>query len=163
MKSRMFVPSLLLIGTLAGCQPSAAPDAAAPAPAPAAETAAAPTAPAAPAIEAEAEAATAIPDTADATWQAIDAKNVELKTMIASGSLGNVHHLAFAIRDLVAALPAKQPAMTADDQAKLASDAKFVAILAERLDASGDAGDRAAAQADYDKLVAVLNGIPRTK
>lgn len=38
---------------------------------------------------------------------------------------------------------------------------KFVATLAERLDAAGDAGDKADVEANYDKLVAVLGGMTR--
>ena len=150
--------SFVLIAGLTACNSSAPPDAAATAPAASAEPASAP----ADTGEAEA-AATAIPDTADGIWQAINQQSSELKATIASGDLKNVHHQAFAIRDLVAALPAHSPALPAEDQAKLQGEIKFVATLADRLDETGDAGDRAGALADYDKLVAVLDGITRYK
>ena len=97
-----------------------------------------------------------IPSTAAGIWQAIDAKNIELRSTIATGSLANVHHQAFAIRDLVAALPAHYPALAADKLARARSNGAFVATLAGRLDTSGDANDRAGSQASYDRLAKIL-------
>lgn len=158
---------LFLAGVLAGCQRSQTDGTAATptaSPAPPATTTAAPTpAPEPTSAPEKAAAPAAIPDNADAIWQAIDQQSAELKTTIESGSLENVHHQAFAIRDLVAALPAHSPALPADEQTKLQKEVQFVATLADRLDETGDAGDRAGAQANYDKLVVVLNGITRTK
>jgi hypothetical protein len=148
--------SLLVAALLAGCTKAPSPAASAPV------DTAPPAAAVAPAPETE-EATQAIPNTADGIWQAIDQKSAELKASIASGSLANVHHQAFAIRDLVAALPAHSPSLSPVEQSKLQSEVKFVATLADRLDQSGDSGDRAGAQSDYDKLVAVLNGITRYK
>ena len=160
--------SLVLIGALAGCNPGKTPDAASSAPVPtdqAQVAAATPTEPApAPTQAPEAEGASVtIPNTADGIWQAIDQQSAALKAGIQSGSLKDVHHMAFAIRDLVAALPAHSPTLPAEDQSKLQGEVKFVATLADRLDATGDANDKAGAQANYDKLVTVLNGITRTK
>lgn len=156
--------SWALIGLLSGCNSGKAP-AAATAPAAQAPPAAATTPePATPAPATEAEPTPVpVPETLEGIWQAIDSKNAELKITVESGSLDDVHHQAFALRDLVAALPAKSSSLSADEQAKLGSEVKFVATLAARLDEAGDAGDRAAAQADYGKLAAVLNGITRTK
>ena len=117
-----------------------------------------------PASEPEpAEASMAIPDSADGIWKAIDQQSADLKASIQSGALKDVHHKAFAIRDLVAALPAHSPTLLADEQTKLQGEVKFVATLADRLDATGDANDKAGAQENYDKLVTVLNGITRNK
>ena len=164
MNARTLLFPLFLTGALAGCQAQQSDkplDTTATPPTPSTPVASEP-APATAAPEAATE-ATPIPETADAIWQAIDQKTAELKATVASGSLENVHHQAFAIRDLVAALPAKSPTMTPEDQTQLQNAAKFVSTLADRLDESGDAGDRAAAQANFDKMVAVLSGIPRTK
>ena len=159
--------TLVLISALAGCKANQSSDTASTPSAATAEASAATPMPAEPASTTTASEADAtpmaIPDTADAIWQAIDKHRAELKTTIESGSLGEVHHHAFAIRDLVAALPAHSPTLPAEDQAKLAGDVKFVATLASRLDETGDAGDKAGSQANYDKLVVVLNGITRTK
>lgn len=160
--------ALILIGALAGCNSSKTPDAASSASVPTdqaqvAATVAAEPAPA-PTQAPEAEAPPMqIPDTADGIWLAIDKQSSELKAAIQGNSLKDVHHMAFAIRDLVAALPAHSPTLPADEQAKLQGEMKFVATLADRLDATGDAKDQAGAQANYDKLVTVLNGITRTK
>ena len=112
-------------------------------------------APATPAAEAKVQ----IPATADAIWQAIDQKSDELAKLSQSGSLGDVHHIAFAIRDLVAALPEHSKTLSADQQSKVQGGVKFVATLAERLDASGDANDKAGVQDNYDKLKKVLESL----
>ena len=104
-----------------------------------------------------------IPATADAIWVEINKHSAELKATIAGGDLKEVHHHAFAIRDLVAALPSHSPQLPAEDAAKLAGEVKFVSTLADRLDESGDAGDKAGAQASFDQLTTVLTGITRTK
>lgn len=157
--------TLVLLGVLSGCKASQAPETTTDNPAPAAETPAATAMPApAPAPAAEAEAAPiTIPDSADGIWQAIDEHSAQLKATVQSGSLESVHLHAFAIRDLVAALPARSPTLPDNEQTKLQGEMKFVATLADRLDETGDAGDKAGTQANYDKLVTVLNGITRTK
>ena len=109
------------------------------------------------------EAPMAIPETADAIWQAIDKHSAELKSTIDSGSLSEVHHHAFAIRDLVTALPTHSPKMSAEDETKLQGQVKFVSTLADRLDASGDSNDQAGSKANYDQLMTVLSSITRTK
>ncbi len=105
----------------------------------------------------------AIPDTADGVWQSIEQHRAELQASIQGKSLGEVHHHAFAIRDLVAALPERSPTLPTEDKTKLQGEIAAVATLADQLDATGDAGDQAGAQAAYDKLVGVLNGITRNK
>lgn len=157
--------TLVFAGALAGCTASHTPDTASTSTAPSTGTASTPAEHAsAPnqASEVEPE-AVQIPATADGIWNAIDQQMTELKATIQSGSLKEVHHKAFAIRDLVAALPAQSKALPAEEQTKLESQVKLVATLADRLDATGDANDKAGAQANYDKLVSVLNGITRTK
>ena len=155
---------LVLIGLLSACQSNQHPETTSAPPTPSPTAAATPSeVPAAvPTTEADA-ATTPIPDTLGDLWQAIDAKNAELEATIKNGPLDNVHHQAFALRDLVAALPGKSPSLSVDEKTKLENEVKFVATLAARLDAAGDAGDRADAQANYDKLVGVLNGIARSK
>ena len=149
--------TLALIGGLTACQGNAAPDVTAPAPATVVRPE--PISPP-PTLDSE---ATTIPDSADAIWLAINQKSAELKATIANGDMKNVHHQAFAIRDLVAALPSHSPTLPAEDATKLQSEIKFVSTLADRLDETGDAGDRAESQANYDKLVTVLDGITRNK
>jgi hypothetical protein len=108
------------------------------------------------AIAAEATQKTAIPRTIEGIWQAIDAKSAELKDTIATAHLDQVHHQAFAIRDLVAALPARSSSLPADKLGKVQGGVKFVATLAERLDSTGDANDLAGTKQNYDKLTGVL-------
>jgi hypothetical protein len=103
-----------------------------------------------------AEQAAAVPASAPEILQAIDAKSAQLQHAIQTGALGQVHHLAYAIRDLAAALPSHSPNLAADKLAAVKGEVKFVATLAERLDASGDANDKATTQANYEKLAKVI-------
>lgn len=91
-----------------------------------------------------------------AIWADIDQKTADLAATIRSGKLADVHHAAFAIRDLAAKLPASLTVLPADKLVKVKSGVKFVATLAKRLDESGDAKDQAATQANFDSLLAVL-------
>ena len=100
-----------------------------------------------------------LPATAENIWKAIDQKTAELAKTIHGDSLSDVHHLAYAVRDLVAALPARSIALPTDRQAKVKSSTKYVATLADRLDASGDANDKVSAQANYEKLLKVLTAL----
>lgn len=105
------------------------------------------------------EAKVEIPTTADAIWQTIDKESQELSQIIEAGKLDEVHHHAFAIRDLVAALPARSGALPADKLAKVKTNSQFVVTLAERLDASGDAKDKAGTESNFQKLQKVLKSI----
>lgn len=102
---------------------------------------------------------TSTPTTADGIWQSIDQKTVELDKTIQSGALDQVHHHAFAIRDLVAALPEHSQSLSADKLAKVKGNVKYVATLAERLDATGDAKDKVGTQTNFEKLKKVLHGL----
>ena len=84
-------------------------------------------------------------------WQAIDREMQALAAVIERGDLAEVHHHAFAVRDLVRALPLRTPA----DQANV----KYVDQLAVRLDRAGDAGDRPGCDSNLAKLKAVLAGL----
>ncbi len=89
-------------------------------------------------------------------WTAIDSKVAELEKIIRAGELEKVHHEAFAIRDMTAALPAKSSELSPENLKKINANVKYVATLAERLDASGDAKDRDGVKAQYEKLIQVL-------
>lgn len=154
--------SLIIVGSLAACKNNEAP-AASTDQTPVAEAPAATIPAEAPAPAAEASTPTSIPDSADGTWMAIDKQSAELKTAIDGNNLKGVHHTAFAIRDLVAALPERSPTLSGEDKIKLENEIKFVSTLADRLDETGDAGDQAGSKANYEKLAAVLTGITRTK
>lgn len=70
--------------------------------------------------------------------------------------LQELHHHAFAIRDLVAALPARSPSLPAGDLAKVKANVKFVATLAQRLDAAGDSNDKTESISNFNKLKVIL-------
>ena len=100
-----------------------------------------------------------IPATADGIWAAIDLQTAALRKSIDTGALDQIHHHAFAIRDLVAALATHPPLLSADKRAKVQQSAKYVATLADRLDAAGDAKDLAGTKTHFAKLPALLKAI----
>ena len=100
-----------------------------------------------------------IPDSVVGIWQSIDNETAGIAQEIQAGKLGDLHQHAFAIRDLVAALPPRSASLPADKLEKVKSDAKFVATLAQRLDAAGDAKDKSASEANFQKLTSVLKSI----
>lgn len=101
----------------------------------------------------------AIPDTPAAIWQLIDKEADETTKAIAAGTLKDLHHHAYTIRDLVAALPDHSKSLAADKITKIKADSKFVATLAQRLDAAGDSNNKAASVQNFDKLKDVLKTI----
>lgn len=105
------------------------------------------------------EAPVQVPATAAAIWQAIDQRTAMLEQVIQAGTLDEVHHHAFAIRDLSVALSARSPVLSTAQRQQLDSDVKFIATLAQRLDASGDSKDRAGAEANLIKLKSVLKSM----
>jgi hypothetical protein len=101
----------------------------------------------------------AIPDTPAGIWQLIDKETDETTKAIQSGALKELHHHAYTIRDLVAALPEHSGSLPADKVTKVKADSKFVATLAQRLDAAGDSNNKAASISNFDKLKDVLKSI----
>lgn len=100
-----------------------------------------------------------IPATSEAIWQSIDKETEQLAALIQTGKFEEVHHHAFAIRDLVAALSARSDALPGDKLAQIKTNSKFVATLAQRLDATGDAKDKVGTGSNFNKLQKVLSAI----
>ena len=67
--------------------------------------------------------------------------------------LDEVHHHAFAIRDLAKGLPAKVPA---EHKKHIENLVKKVSQIAADLDKSGDAGDQAKTETNLKKMDAAL-------
>ncbi len=84
---------------------------------------------------------------------AIHGKQSELAEVVANKKLADVHHLAFAIRDLAKPLAEK---VSADRRTKVEGTINNIAKLADELDASGDAGDQAKTEANVKKLDGTL-------
>lgn len=100
-----------------------------------------------------------MPDTAQGVWVEIHKHSGELADVVKARKLDEVHHHAFAIRDLVNTLPDKSKELSADKLAKLKANTKFVASLAGRLDKSGDANDQAGTESNLMKLQGVIKVI----
>lgn len=96
---------------------------------------------------------------AAAVWKKVAAKEAVLDKTISSKKLKIVHEAAFAVRDQVKLLPAKSKSLAADNQAKLAKGVKTISSLAAQLDAAGDSGKQAEAEALNKKMHTVLDAI----
>lgn len=92
-------------------------------------------------------------------WRSVKKREAELADLVKAKQLDKVHETAFAIRDLVAAMPEKSTGLKPEQNAKLAGNVKFVATLAQRLDAAGDAKDQAGTEGAFKQLQGVLSGI----
>jgi hypothetical protein len=90
-----------------------------------------------------------IPDTTEGIFKAIHEHHMELAETVKNKKLADVHHHAFAIRDLANALTAKA---AADKKKQVEGTVKNIAKLAGELDESGDANDQAKTEANLKKL-----------
>ncbi len=92
---------------------------------------------------------TKIPATLPDIWIAIHKQEVELAATVEQKDLGEAHDHAFAIRDLVKALPGK---VDADNKAKAEQAAKEIAKIAADIDKTAAAKAQKATEANVKKL-----------
>lgn len=92
---------------------------------------------------------TKIPATAEDIWKEIHKQQGKLTSVVAQKDLGEAHDHAFAIRDLVKALPAKVPA---EQKAKAEAGAKDITKLAADIDKSAAAKAQKATEANVKKM-----------
>lgn len=97
-----------------------------------------------------------IPRTTAGIWAAVTKETDDITKAIQEGKLQELHHHAYAIRDLVAALPERSSALPSGDLATLKADVRFVATLAQRLDAAGDSNDKTESISNFNKLKTIL-------
>ena len=106
---------------------------------------------------------TKIPATVEEIWKEIHKQQGKLVAVVAAKDLGEAHDHAFAIRDLVKALPAK---VSAENKAKAEAGAKDITKLAADIDKSGAAGAQKATEANVKKMdaaIAALQASLKTK
>ena len=94
--------------------------------------------------------------TIPAIWKAIDEHSTSINQALKENQLTSIHEQAFAIRDLVNALPALSKDLSEEQKKTLQSNLGYVAQLATRLDKTGDANDKEGTQANWDKLQKIL-------
>lgn len=92
---------------------------------------------------------TKIPATVELIWKEIQKQQGKLASVVAKKDFGEAHDHAFAIRDLVKALPAKVPA---ENKAKTEEAVKEITKLAADIDKSGAAGAQKATEANVKKM-----------
>ncbi|HAU1788562.1 MULTISPECIES: hypothetical protein [Legionella] len=98
-----------------------------------------------------------IPSTIPAIWKAIDEQAVSINQALKDNQLTSIHEHAFAIRDLVNALPALSKDLSEEQKKILQTNLSYVGQLATRLDKTGDANDKEGTQANWDKLEKILS------
>jgi hypothetical protein len=101
---------------------------------------------------------TKIPATADEIWVAIRKQQGKLATTVEKKDLGEAHDFAFAIRDLVKALPQKLPA---EQKAAAEKSAKDIAGIAAEIDKAGAAGAQKATEAGVKKMNAAVEALEK--
>lgn len=101
----------------------------------------------------EAQGKIKIPDTVEGIFKEIQKHHHELAEVVKGKKLAEVHHHAFAVRDLANALPAKAPA---DKKTQVEGTVKNIAKLAADLDKTGDANNQAGTEANLKKLDGIL-------
>lgn len=92
---------------------------------------------------------TKIPATVELIWKEIHKQQGKLAKVVADKDLGEAHDHAFAIRDLVKALPTKVPA---ESKTHAEEGAKEIAKIAKDIDKSGAAGAQKATEANVKKM-----------
>lgn len=92
---------------------------------------------------------TKIPATVEDIWKEIHKQQAKLVSTVEKKDLGEAHDHAFAIRDLVKALPAKVPA---ENKAKAQESAKEISLIAADIDKSGAAGAQKATETNVKKM-----------
>ena len=92
-------------------------------------------------------------------WVQVTEEQTKLSAAIQNGQLKDVHHLAFGIRDLVAALTEKATVSSPTLAPKLKGMVDQVQASATKLDELGDAGNLSGTQAEFDRLKNLLNAI----
>lgn len=106
---------------------------------------------------------TKIPATVEEIWKEIHKQQGKLVAVVAAKDLGEAHDHAFAIRDLVKALPVK---VSAEHKAKAEAGAKEITKLAADIDKSGAAKAQKATEANVKKMdaaIAALQASLKTK
>lgn len=102
---------------------------------------------------AEQEGKVKIPDTVEGIFKAIHEQHTELAEVVKNKKLAEVHHHAFAIRDLTKPLPGKA---AATQKKRVEATVRKIARLAADLDESGDANDQPKTEANLRKLDGTL-------
>ena len=92
---------------------------------------------------------TKIPATVEEIWQTIHKQQGKLVSVVEKKDLGEAHDHAFAIHDLVKALPEK---VAAESKTKAEESAKEIAKLAADIDKSGAAGAQKVTEAKVKKM-----------
>ena len=93
-----------------------------------------------------------VPESAAEIWHEIGEQVELLDSTIDSGKLADVHHIAFAIRDLANGLPDVSKELPEAKHKMLKGYVERVAEHAKLLDTYGDGGDQSKTEAEFEQL-----------
>jgi hypothetical protein len=102
-----------------------------------------------------------IPDTAEMIITEVDKHMEALDTVVAEGKLDQVHEIAFAVRDMLVALPGKLADLPPDVAVSLETALGKIQQQAELLDKYGDSGNAAQTGTVLGKFKAEIEGIKK--
>jgi hypothetical protein len=102
-----------------------------------------------------------IPDTAELIITEVDEHLEALDTVVAGGKLDQVHGIAFAVRDMLLALPGKLADLPPDVSTSLETSLGKIQQQAELLDKYGDSGNAAQTQTVLGKFKTEIEGIKK--
>jgi hypothetical protein len=102
---------------------------------------------------------TKIPGTVEEIWAQVHKQQERLRNTVAKKDLGEAHDHAFAIRDLVKALPSKLPE---ESKAKAEESAKEIAKIAGEIDKSGAAGAQKATEENVKRMDTAVKALEKT-
>ena len=97
-----------------------------------------------------------MPTTIPAIWEAVDIHAASIEKAITDNQLTSIHEHAFAIRDLVNALPPLSTDLSDEQKKTLQNNLSYVDQLATRLDKTGDTKDKEGTQTNWQKLQKIL-------
>lgn len=96
------------------------------------------------------------PTTIPAIWQAVDKELSGINDAITNNQLGEIHHHAFAINELMNSLLPLSQSLSQEQLAMVKKQMGYINELAKRLDKTGDANDKDGSIANFAKMQKII-------
>lgn len=109
-----------------------------------------------PALYAHGDEKTQKPTTIPAIWQAVDKELSDINDAITNNQLGEIHHHAFAINELMNSLLPLSQSLSQVQLTTVKKQMGYIDELAKRLDKTGDANDKEGSLANFAKMQKII-------
>lgn len=96
------------------------------------------------------------PTTIPAIWQAVDKELSGINEAITNNQLGEIHHHAFAINDLMSSLLPLSQSLSQEQLVMVKKQMGYIDELAKRLDKTGDANDKDGSLSNFAKMQKII-------